>query len=85
VRVTSLPAQPQAADGPALMPDLRGASGREAMRTLGAIGMTPRISGSGFVVRQSPEPGVPIDAGGQAFVELRRDADRSSIAGEANP
>jgi hypothetical protein len=55
------------------------------MRTLGAIGMTPRISGSGFVVRQSPEPGVPIDAGGQAFVELRRDADRSSIAGEANP
>jgi hypothetical protein len=85
VRVTSLPAQPQTADGPALMPDLRGASGREAMRTLGAIGLTPRISGSGFVVRQSPEPGVPIDAGGQAFVELRRDADRSSIAGEANP
>jgi cell division protein FtsI/penicillin-binding protein 2 len=84
VRVTSLPAQPQVADGPALMPDLRGASGREAMRTLGAIGMTPRISGSGFVVRQSPEPGVPIDAGGQAFVELRRDAGRTTSI-EANP
>jgi cell division protein FtsI/penicillin-binding protein 2 len=84
VRVTSLPLQPQPTDGPAVMPDLRGASGREAMRTLGAIGLTPRISGSGFVVRQSPEPGVPVDAGGQAIVELRRDAGRATSI-EANP
>jgi cell division protein FtsI (penicillin-binding protein 3) len=84
VRVTSLPPQPQSADGPAVMPDLRGVSGREAMRTLGAIGLTPRISGSGFVVRQSPEPGVPVDAGGQAIVELRREAGRATSI-EANP
>ena len=39
------------------MPDLRGLSAREALRTLSQIGMTARMSGDGFVVEQSPDAG----------------------------
>ena len=35
------------------MPDLRGLSAREALRTLSRIGMTARIDGDGFVDRSS--------------------------------
>ena len=41
----------------AMMPDLRGLSAREALRTLTRIGLTARITGDGFVVEQSPQPG----------------------------
>ena len=37
-----------------MMPDLRGLSAREALRTLAAVGLTASISGNGFVVEQSP-------------------------------
>ena len=33
-----------------LMPDLRGLSAREALRTLSQLGMTARMTGDGFVV-----------------------------------
>ena len=38
------------------MPDLRGLSAREALRTLTRIGMTARMNGDGFVLEQSPRP-----------------------------
>lgn len=74
VRVSTQPGRVQtsASAGPAVMPDLRGVSGREAMRTLGTAGLTPRVSGSGLVVRQFPAPGTPIESGGVATIELQR-------------
>jgi cell division protein FtsI (penicillin-binding protein 3) len=44
-------------NSPGQMPDLRGLSAREALRTLTRIGLTARIAGSGFVIDQSPEAG----------------------------
>jgi cell division protein FtsI (penicillin-binding protein 3) len=50
------------ADGPiGTMPDLTGMSARDAMRKLGRVGITPRISGEGVVVSQRPAPGAPLD------------------------
>jgi membrane peptidoglycan carboxypeptidase len=56
----------------ALMPDLRGMSGREAVRALTSLGVSVRsMRGSGVVVRQHPEPGSPVDAAGSSSLELR--------------
>jgi cell division protein FtsI (penicillin-binding protein 3) len=50
-------------DGPAnTVPDLRGMSARDALRTLVKIGMNAHVSGDGFVVSQEPEAGAPIEA-----------------------
>src|SRR6185436_12582133 len=46
-----------------LMPDLRGLSGREALRLLSQIGMSARLSGDGFVVDQMPTPGSSLVRG----------------------
>lgn len=57
------------ADGPpGTVPDLRGMSAREAIRTLVKLGMNARISGDGFVVSQAPAAGAPID--GEAACRL---------------
>jgi cell division protein FtsI (penicillin-binding protein 3) len=56
------------------MPDLRGQSAREALRTLSRIGLTPRIDGDGFVVEQSPEPGAELVQGGVCVLTLGRRA-----------
>ena len=58
--------------GPSLMPNLVGASSRQALRMISGIGLMARVSGSGFVVRQSPAAGTPIEPGGWASVELKR-------------
>jgi cell division protein FtsI (penicillin-binding protein 3) len=55
-----------------LMPDLRGLSARQALNTLGRIGLTPRLAGSGLVVEQRPEPGAPLVPGDTAELTLRR-------------
>jgi membrane peptidoglycan carboxypeptidase len=47
------------------MPDLRGLSAREALRTLTRIGLTARMSGDGFVIEQSPEAGTMLAGGGE--------------------
>jgi cell division protein FtsI (penicillin-binding protein 3) len=44
-----------------VMPDLRGYSAREALRTLTRIGATAHLIGQGLVVEQSPAPGEPLD------------------------
>ena len=49
---------------PAPMPDLRGLSAREALRTLAKLGLTARMSGDGVVVAQDPPPGSPLERGG---------------------
>jgi cell division protein FtsI (penicillin-binding protein 3) len=72
VRTTALLPAVLPAGGPALMPDLRGLSGREALRVLTGVGLTPRMTGVGFVARQAPEPGRAVERGGWASVELQR-------------
>ncbi|MBA2603457.1 MAG: PASTA domain-containing protein [Acidobacteria bacterium] len=62
-----------------VMPDLRGRSAREALRTLTRIGATARVLGQGFVVEQSPRAGEPLDPGEVALLVLdRRIADARS-------
>jgi cell division protein FtsI (penicillin-binding protein 3) len=51
------------------MPDLAGMSVRRAVATLSARGLAARLTGSGFVVGQSPSPGSEILPG--EFCELR--------------
>ena len=55
-----------------LMPDLRGFSGREALRMLSQIGMTARINGDGFVVEQNPMPGSALVRGDACLLTLGR-------------
>ncbi|HSC28314.1 MAG TPA: PASTA domain-containing protein, partial [Vicinamibacterales bacterium] len=55
-----------------VMPDLRGLSARDAVRTLTAIGMTARMTGDGFVIDQSPDPGTPLVPGAASVLRLGR-------------
>ena len=57
---------------PGTIPDLRGMSARDANRTLVKLGLLADISGDGFVVSQTPPPGVPYEAGDRCKVILDR-------------
>jgi cell division protein FtsI (penicillin-binding protein 3) len=57
---------------PGVMPDLRGLSARDALRALTRIGMTARMSGAGFVLEQSPEPGTALHSTGACLLTLGR-------------
>ena len=54
------------------IPDLRGMSARDAMRTLMKLGLTARLSGQGFVLAQDPPPGTPFEAGEVCRLKLGR-------------
>jgi cell division protein FtsI (penicillin-binding protein 3) len=54
------------------VPDLRGLSAREAMRSLAELGLTPRLRGSGIVVDQDPLPGMPLERGSVCMLILDR-------------
>jgi beta-lactam-binding protein with PASTA domain len=43
-----------------VMPDLRGRSAREALRTLTKLGMTASMTGDGVVLEQAPAAGSPL-------------------------
>jgi cell division protein FtsI (penicillin-binding protein 3) len=62
---------------PGMMPDLRGLAARDAVKALTRVGMTARMSGSGFVVEQSPEPGSPVAPGEVSSLTLGR---RTAVA-----
>jgi cell division protein FtsI (penicillin-binding protein 3) len=64
-----------------LMPDLRGLSGREALRSLARIGMSARLSGDGFVVEQSPAPGDALVRGKACTLTLGRRPPVAAAAG----
>ena len=55
-----------------LVPDLRGLSARDALRTLSRLGMSARLNGTGIVVRQLPEAGAPIDRDTSSTLWLER-------------
>ena len=54
------------------LPDLRGMSARDAMRTLMKLGLTARLTGQGFVLDQDPPPGTPFEAGEVCRLKLGR-------------
>jgi cell division protein FtsI/penicillin-binding protein 2 len=58
--------------GQTLMPDLRGLSGREAVRVLGTLGLRHEVSGSGFVETQNPAAGEPVERGDVGILYLTR-------------
>jgi cell division protein FtsI (penicillin-binding protein 3) len=63
---TLLPAR----DG--VMPDLRGLSARDATRALTSLGLSARLTGSGFVLEQSPAAGSVLMPGSACTVKLGR-------------
>jgi cell division protein FtsI (penicillin-binding protein 3) len=65
-------------DDPAdTVPDLRGMSARDALRTLVTLGLAPHLTGNGFVVSQDPPPGAPVDDGGVCRLLLDRGSSRT--------
>ena len=61
-----------AASGSPLMPDVRGLSARDAVRALHGVSLNVRPGGDGFVAKQVPQPGAPIEAGAWVSLELAR-------------
>jgi cell division protein FtsI (penicillin-binding protein 3) len=55
-----------------LVPDLRGMSARDAIRTLARLGLTARIQGKGVVVEQTPPPGSALERGLMCTLVLDR-------------
>jgi stage V sporulation protein D (sporulation-specific penicillin-binding protein) len=72
--LTIMPAVAPLSAGQIVLPDLRGLSGREALRVLARIGVTPRMNGDGVVTEQEPLPGTPVDIGGTCRLALGRPA-----------
>jgi membrane peptidoglycan carboxypeptidase len=72
--ITIVPASALAAAGQVVLPELRGLSGREALRILMRLGLTPRVAGEGVVIDQDPLPGSPIERGGTCRIALGRPA-----------
>jgi cell division protein FtsI (penicillin-binding protein 3) len=73
VPVTIVPASTLAgATGQIVLPELRGLSGREALRILTRLGITPRVAGEGIVIEQDPLPGSPVEPGGACRLVLGR-------------
>ena len=61
-----------AVGGQPSMPDVRGVSAREALRLLGAVGLSMRVEGTGVVVTQLPAPGEPFERGAWGLLRLSR-------------
>lgn len=71
--------------GGSVLPDLRGLSAREALRTLAKLGLTPRMHGKGVVVEQNPPAGAPLERGMTCTLTLDRDASRIQVSPVAQP
>lgn len=73
----------EAGEPVALVPDLRGLSARDALRTLSKLGLSARIHGKGLVVEQTPAPGTALERGITCTLVLERNAPRvNGVAGE---
>ena len=68
-----------------LVPDLRGLSARDAVRTLSRLGVSARLHGKGVVVEQSPAAGTPLERGSTCTLLLDRDPSRLAGAVGALP
>lgn len=56
-----------------VMPDLAGLSLRQALAKLAVLGLSPEVTGSGYVVEQHPGPGQPIDGVHKCRLKLEAD------------
>jgi cell division protein FtsI (penicillin-binding protein 3) len=66
------------------VPDLRGMSGRDAVRKLVTLGLSPHVTGDGVVVSQDPPPGAPFDESDVCRLLLDRGPSKSA-AGAGRP
>ena len=68
------------------MPDVRGLSGRDAVRVLARVGVEARLTGDGFVAAQAIPPGAVLTPGRACALSLRRDvAGAAADEGGAQP
>jgi len=58
-----LPAPASSAAGSAIVGDVTGMPAAAALRSLMDLGLLPRMSGTGRVIRQDPAPGSSVPAG----------------------
>ncbi len=73
VAVPTLIRLPAAQSGSAAVyPNLIGLSARDALRTLGQIGVSARMIGDGLVIQQEPSAGLPVDSAATVTLQLRR-------------
>lgn len=72
--LTIIPAASPSSTGQIVLPELRGLSGREALRVLARLGITPRVTGDGVVTEQDPLPGAALETGGSCRLALGRHA-----------
>ncbi|HEX3146228.1 MAG TPA: PASTA domain-containing protein, partial [Pyrinomonadaceae bacterium] len=56
----------------ALMPDLRGQSVRDALRTCAQLGLKLEARGDGFAAQQNPAPGAEVETGQTVRVDFAR-------------
>ncbi|HEY8550147.1 MAG TPA: penicillin-binding protein [Vicinamibacterales bacterium] len=68
-----------------VVPDVRGLSAREAVRLLGRVGVQARLSGDGFVARQSLEPGSRIEGERVCVLTLTREPASILAEGATQP
>ena len=66
-----------------LVPDVRGMSARDALRTLSKVGLNARVEGTGVVVAQTLEPGSELERGLTCVLVLARDPSRLAGTGGA--
>jgi cell division protein FtsI (penicillin-binding protein 3) len=72
--LTIVPAANPSLMGQVVLPELRGLSGREALRVLARLGITPHVVGEGIVIEQSPLPGTVLEPGAACRLALGRPA-----------
>jgi len=65
---------------PAIMPDLQGRSARAAAIAAARRGLIVELSGSGWVVEQSPVPGTELEAGMTCVLKLGRQTADARVA-----
>lgn len=63
------------------LPDLQGYGAREAVHELARLGLTPRVQGSGVVVKQVPAPGTFMEPGDVCTLVLDRQPLPAAAAG----
>jgi membrane peptidoglycan carboxypeptidase len=67
------------------VPDVSGASAREAVRMLVKAGLVARVSGDGFVVSQDPPAGTPVEPGTVCRLTLDRAPARHPANASSQP
>jgi len=68
---------PGGAESP-VIPDLRGMSARDALRTLARLGVTARLRGHGLVIDQNPVAGTLLEPGITCTLVLEREPSRQA-------